>query len=82
VVRGLDENADEEMLRYEFAKYAPVKVGEKISCFALFCVILRPFLPDLHFYLIPWSFFSRISALSEIGLLMYQRVLHLFTSIR
>ncbi|KAJ4790629.1 suppressor of abi3-5 [Rhynchospora pubera] len=25
VVRGLDENADEEMLRYEFAKYAPVK---------------------------------------------------------
>ncbi|XP_078172276.1 suppressor of abi3-5 isoform X3 [Carex rostrata] len=24
VVRGLDENADEEMLRYEFAKYAPV----------------------------------------------------------
>ncbi|TVU32711.1 hypothetical protein EJB05_24459 [Eragrostis curvula] len=25
VVRGLDENADEEMLRYEFAKYAPIK---------------------------------------------------------
>ncbi|KAG6494235.1 hypothetical protein ZIOFF_049254 [Zingiber officinale] len=25
VVRGLDENADEEMLRYEFAKHAPVK---------------------------------------------------------
>lgn len=27
VVRGLDENADEEMLRYEFAKHAPIKVG-------------------------------------------------------
>jgi len=26
VVRGLDENADEEMLRYEFAKHAPIKV--------------------------------------------------------
>ncbi|XP_015625921.1 SUPPRESSOR OF ABI3-5 isoform X4 [Oryza sativa Japonica Group] len=25
VVRGLDENADEEMLRYEFAKHAPIK---------------------------------------------------------
>ncbi|XP_040931635.1 SUPPRESSOR OF ABI3-5 isoform X4 [Gossypium hirsutum] len=25
VVRGLDENADEEMLRYEFSKYAPIK---------------------------------------------------------
>ncbi|AQK97898.1 SUPPRESSOR OF ABI3-5 [Zea mays] len=25
VVRGLDENADEEMLRYEFAKHAPLK---------------------------------------------------------
>lgn len=29
VVRGLDENADEEMLRYEFAKYAPVMVGKR-----------------------------------------------------
>ncbi len=26
VVRGLDENADEEMLRYEFSKHAPIKV--------------------------------------------------------
>ncbi|GMP95585.1 hypothetical protein CsSME_00044576 [Camellia sinensis var. sinensis] len=25
VVRGLDENADEEMLRYEFSKHAPIK---------------------------------------------------------
>ncbi|PKA61661.1 Glycine-rich RNA-binding protein 3, mitochondrial [Apostasia shenzhenica] len=25
VVRGLDENADEDMLRYEFSKYAPIK---------------------------------------------------------
>ncbi|KAK8960585.1 hypothetical protein KSP40_PGU021778 [Platanthera guangdongensis] len=25
VVRGLDDNADEEMLRYEFAKHAPIK---------------------------------------------------------
>ncbi|KAM0893632.1 hypothetical protein ACQ4PT_024987 [Festuca glaucescens] len=25
VVRGLEENADEEMLRYEFAKHAPIK---------------------------------------------------------
>ncbi|PPR80530.1 hypothetical protein GOBAR_AA40182 [Gossypium barbadense] len=25
VVRGLDENADEEMLRYDFSKYAPIK---------------------------------------------------------
>jgi hypothetical protein len=30
VVRGLDENADEEMLRYEFAKHAPIKVGNKL----------------------------------------------------
>ena len=28
VVRGLEENADEEMLRYEFAKHAPIKVGK------------------------------------------------------
>ena len=26
VVRGLDENADKEMLRYEFSKHAPIKV--------------------------------------------------------
>lgn len=26
VVRGLDENADDEMLRYEFSKHAPIKV--------------------------------------------------------
>ena len=26
MVRGLDENADEEMLRYEFSKHAPIKV--------------------------------------------------------
>lgn len=26
VVRGLDENADEEMLRYEFSKHSPIKV--------------------------------------------------------
>ncbi|XP_038988821.1 SUPPRESSOR OF ABI3-5-like isoform X2 [Phoenix dactylifera] len=26
VVRGLDENADEEMLRYEFSKHAPIKL--------------------------------------------------------
>ncbi|MCL7042501.1 hypothetical protein MKW94_004480 [Papaver nudicaule] len=25
VIRGLDENADEEMLRYEFSKHAPIK---------------------------------------------------------
>jgi RNA-binding protein 5/10 len=25
VVRGLDEDADEEMLRYEFSKHAPIK---------------------------------------------------------
>ena len=30
VVRGLDENADEEMLRYEFSKHAPIKVGNKL----------------------------------------------------
>lgn len=29
VVRGLDENADEEMLRYEFSKHAPIKVRNK-----------------------------------------------------
>ncbi|KAF2290528.1 hypothetical protein GH714_014275 [Hevea brasiliensis] len=28
VVRGLDENADEEMLRYEFSKHAPIKVED------------------------------------------------------
>lgn len=32
VVRGLDENADEEMLRYEFSKHAPLKVQCSI-CF-------------------------------------------------
>ena len=31
VVRGLEENADEEMLRYEFAKHAPIKVGKKLT---------------------------------------------------
>jgi RNA-binding protein 5/10 len=31
VVRGLDENADEEMLRYEFAKHAPIKVIIKLN---------------------------------------------------
>ena len=29
VVRGLDENADEEMLRYEFSKHAPIKVDQQ-----------------------------------------------------
>ncbi|CAI0627026.1 unnamed protein product [Linum tenue] len=28
VVRGLDENADEELLRYEFSKHAPIKVED------------------------------------------------------
>lgn len=27
VVRGLDENADEDMIRYEFSKHAPIKVN-------------------------------------------------------
>lgn len=29
VVRGLDEDADEEMIRYEFSKHAPIKVDKK-----------------------------------------------------
>lgn len=32
VVRGLDENADEEMLRYEFSKHAPIKVRMLNKC--------------------------------------------------
>jgi hypothetical protein len=31
VVRGLDDNADEEMLRYEFSKHAPIKVQNAIK---------------------------------------------------
>lgn len=29
VVRGLDENVNEESLHYEFSKYAPIKVVRK-----------------------------------------------------
>lgn len=38
VVRGLDENADEEMLRYEFSKHAAIKVQmlNKLNSFYLF----------------------------------------------
>lgn len=45
VVRGLDENADEEMLHYEFSKHAPIKVqnAETVLWFALAFLMCKRF---------------------------------------
>lgn len=44
VVRGLDENADEEMLRYEFSKHAPIKVQNLNKCLDyIYLLVKLPF---------------------------------------
>lgn len=55
VVRGLDENADEEMLRYEFSKHAPIKVHHMTTGaammlllhYSLYCFFVVPFFSSL-----------------------------------
>lgn len=72
VVRGLDENADEEMLRYEFAKHAPIKVGNKLIYQLVFLLYQHNLTP----------FFCRISALFGISLLTFLEALPSFISIQ
>lgn len=75
VVRGLDENADEEMLRYEFSKHAPIKVKIAyifVEYFPAFNVCSKVVLTAIF----------RIFGLSETNLLMFQGDLHLCIFIR
>lgn len=61
-VRGLDENADEEMLRYEFSKHAPIKVIFSSVIFAV--------------HVFPGSLLSFLTTLKCAGSSSCQRQVH------
>jgi RNA-binding protein 5/10 len=52
VVRGLDENADEEMLRYEFSKHAPIKVQNAVK-FIFVLLENPPLFWHVHAFIFP-----------------------------
>lgn len=74
VVRGLDENADEEMLRYEFSKHAPIKVLCLINVFT--DTMLLSVLSN------NWLLINRTSVLSGINSPMFLGDLHFCIFIR
>jgi hypothetical protein len=78
VVRGLDENADEEMLRYEFSKHAPIKVQNAVKF--IFVLLENP--PFFGMFTLLSFLICRIFDWLETSLLMFQGDLPLFISIR
>lgn len=73
VVRGLDENADEEMLRYEFSKHAPIKdlrlVRDK------FTHVSRGF-AFVHFHSVCPTFFSVIELVKYCNFIVHFSSIH------
>ena len=83
VVRGLDENADEEMIRYEFSKHAAIKVFNinKMQISLLYFIMMYLKFLGLS-SLIEELILCRIFVLLETNLPMFQEDLHLFISTR
>ena len=78
VVRGLDEDADEEMIRYEFSKHAPIKVDKKHFGFMLNKICTFTSVDLVFLFLL----FCRIFVLSETNSRMFHEDLHLCISFR
>ena len=83
VVRGLDENAHEEMIRYEFSKHAAIKVfnTNKMQISLLYFIMMYLKFLGLS-SLIEELILCRIFVLLETNLPMFQEDLHLFISTR